>query len=137
MTDELWSIGHLIGAFETYGLPDGLSDKKEKCAKLVRMKLTQDRALTELRWGLAWAEMGVFMEKARAGIDKALAIDSTVIERSPIPEESWLLCAKAFAEVDKMRSLLAFRRAYLINPAITNQISSSWQLANLLQENDF
>ena len=35
------------------------------------------------------------------------------------------------------RSLSAFRQAYLINPAIVNQISSDWHLADLLKENDF
>ena len=35
--------------------------------------------------------MGCFLEKARAGIDQALAIDSTVFERTPAPVEAWLL----------------------------------------------
>ena len=137
LTDELWSIGNLIGVLKTYGLPDGLADKKEKCAKLVGMKLTTDEALTELRWGLGWAEMGGFLEKAREGIDKALKIDKTVFERVPTPEEAWLLYAKAFAEVDKEKAISAYRRAYLINSSIVNLVSSDWQLANLLQEYDF
>lgn len=53
LTDELWSIGNLIGVFQAYGLPDGLQNKKEKCADLVGMELTTDEALTQLRWGLA------------------------------------------------------------------------------------
>ena len=137
MTDELWSIGNLIGTFKTYGLPDGLSDKKEKCAKLVGIEITQDKALTILRSGLDWAEMGVFMEKARESINKALEMNSKVFERSPAPEEAWLLCAKAFAESEPERSLSAFRQAYLINPAIENQISPDWYLADLLKEHDF
>lgn len=49
LTDELWCIGNLMGTFSTYGLPDGIHDKKEECAKLVGIELTADEALTELR----------------------------------------------------------------------------------------
>ena len=133
MTDELWSIGNLIGTFRIYGLPFS----KEDCAKLVGIELTTDEALTELRWGLAWAEMGVFLEKARNGINRAVEIDNAVFERVPSPEEAWLLCAKAFAEVDEKRSLSAFRQAYLINPAIVDLVSPHWYLAKLLNKNDF
>ena len=137
LTDELWSIGNLIGVFQTYGLPDGLADKKERCAKLVGMKLTTDEALTELRWGLGWAEMDAFLEKAREGINKALKIDPTVFTRVPTPEEAWLLYAKAFAEVDREKAISAYRRAYLINSSIVNLVSPNWELAKLLQEYDF
>lgn len=136
MTDELWSIGNLIGAFKAYGLPDRLSDKKEACAKLVGIELTSDEALKELRRGLTLAEMN-FLPQARESILKALEIDSSVFERVPTPEEGWLLYAKAFAASDSKRSLLAYRRAYLINSAIANQVESTWHLANLLQEYDF
>ena len=136
MTDELWSIGNLIGVFSTYGLPDGLPDKREKCAKLLGIKLTPDNALTELRSGLMFAEMN-FLPQARASILKAIEIDSTVFVRSPTPEVAWLLCAKAFAEIDPKRALTAYRNAYLINPAIASKIKSNWYLANLLEQHDF
>ena len=136
MTDELWTIGDLFGVFAAYGLPDGLSNKKEKCAKLLGIELTPDDALTELRLGLTFAEMN-FLPQARASIFKAIKIDSTVFARSPTPEVAWLLYAKAFAKVDPKRSLFAYRRAYLINPAVVDRISPSWYLAKLLRENDF
>ena len=136
MTDELWSIGNLFGVFSTYGLPDELSAKKEKCAKLLGIKLTPDEALSELRSGLTFAEMN-FLPQARASILKAVKIDSTVFERSPTPEVAWLLCAKAFAEVDAKRALTAYRNAYLINSAIADRIDSSWHLLNLLEQHDF
>lgn len=136
MTDELWSIGNLIGTFEAYGLPDGLSDKKEKCAKLVGMELTKDKALQKLRTALSYAEID-FLDKARQEIVEALKIDSTVFERVPAPEECWILCAKAFAESDPQQAITAFRRAYLINPAIEHQVDPNWYLANLLKEYDF
>ncbi|MEM7759934.1 MAG: hypothetical protein AAF298_17665, partial [Cyanobacteria bacterium P01_A01_bin.40] len=116
MTDELWSIGNLIGVFESYGLPDGLSDKKERCAKLVGIELTPDNALTELRSGLVFAEMN-FLPQARESILKAIEMDAAVFERVPTPAEGWLLYAKAFAECDPQQAVRAFRRAYLINPA--------------------
>jgi|GEM_PF-6790037 len=136
ITDELWTIGNLIGVFAAYGLPDGLSDKKEKCAKLLGIKLTPDPALTELRSGLTFAEMN-FLPQARASILKAIDIDSTVFERSPTPEVAWLLCAKAFAEVDSVRSLSAYRQVYLINSAIAKQIEPDWYLTDLLRAYDF
>ena len=136
MTDELWSIGNLFGVFSAYGLPDGLSDKREKCAKLLGIELTPDEALTELRSGLTFAEMN-FLPQARASIFKALEIDSTVFERSPTPEVAWLLYAKAFAEIDTKQALTAYRNAYLINPAIANKIKSNWYLADLLDRHDF
>ena len=137
MTDELWSIGNLIGVFSYYGLPDGLSpDKKEKCAQLVGIKLTQDNALTELRSGLSFAEMN-FLPQARESILKALAMDSTVFDRVVTPELAWLLYAKAFAPSDSKRALAAYRRAYLINRAIADRVESGWHLANLLKEHDF
>ena len=132
ITDELWSIGNLIYTFPAYGLP---YDKKE-CAKLVGIEITEDKALTELRSALAFAEMD-FLKQAREGIIKALEIDSTVFKRVPAPEECWLLYAKAFAEVDSKRSLYAFRRAFLIDAGIVNRISPTWALADLLKENDF
>lgn len=81
--------------------------------------------------------MGVFLEKARKAINKALEIDNTVFERIPTPEEAWLLCAKAFAKTDEKRAILAFRQAYLINSSIINFISPNWDLAKLLQKYDF
>ena len=136
MTDELWSIGSLIGVFNAYGLPDGLSDKKEKCAKLLGIKLVPDDALAELQSGLTFAEMN-FLPQARASILKAIEMDSTVFERSPTPEVAWLLYAKAFAQIDPKRALTAYRNAYLINRAIANRIKSNWYLANLLDKHDF
>lgn len=133
MTDELWSIGNAIGSFGRYGLPH----TKEECAKLVGIELSHDEALTTLRWGLAYAEMGCFMGKAREGILKALELDNKVFERVPTPEEAWLLYARAFAEVDSERALAAFRNAYLINPAIVDRISSNWHLADLLKNHFF
>ena len=64
-------------------------------------------------------------------------IDSTVLERSLTSKESWLLCAKAFAESDPRRSLLAFMQAYLISFTIINEILYGWELVSLLQEDDF
>ena len=101
MTDELWSIGNLIWTFPASGLPYS----KEGCAKLVGIELREDAALTELRQGLAYAEMDCFLKKARKSIIKALEIDSTVFDRVPTPEEAWLLYAKAFAESAPKRSL--------------------------------
>ncbi|MEL6788686.1 MAG: hypothetical protein AAFO76_15080 [Cyanobacteria bacterium J06607_15] len=136
ITDELWTIGNLFGVFGAYGLPDGLADKKEKCAKLLGIELTPDNALTELRSGLTYAQMN-FLPQARASILKAIEIDSTVFDRVPTPEVAWLLYAEAFAEVDYERSLFAYRKAYLINSAIAKQVSPKWYLSRLLQEQDF
>ena len=137
LTDELWSIGNIMGTFEAYGLPYGMGNRKEKIANFVSIELTPDEALKELCEGLSWAEMGCFLENDRNGIDRALQIDSTVFERSPSPSEAWLLCAKAFAEKDQNRALAAFRNAYLINPAIVGKVTPDWYLANLLEEFDF
>ena len=135
-TDELWTIGNLIGTFRLYGLPDGLSNKKEECAKLVGIEITQDDALAELRIALTFAEMG-FLEKAREGILKALDLDSTVLERVPAPEECWLLYAKAFAETEPERAIAALRRAILIDPGVINKLSPTWHLSDLLKKYDF
>lgn len=136
MTDELWTIGNLIGTFSIYGLPDGLSDKKEECAKLVGIEITKDNALAELRFALTFAEMG-FLEKAREGISKALKMDSTVLERVPTPEECWLLYAKAFAETEPQRAIEALRRAILIDPGVINKLSPTWHLSDLLKKYNF
>ena len=139
LTDELWSMANLMGTFAAYGLPHEMGNRKEKTAQLVGMELTPDQALKELRegLGLSWAEMGCFLENARDSIDRALQLDSTVIDRSPAPAEAWLLCARAFAKTDRNRSIEAFRQAYLINPAIVSKVTPDWHLANLLEEFDF
>jgi len=71
---------------------------------------------------------------ARERILQALEIDPAVFERTPSPEECWLLCAKAFAESDPERALAAFRRATAINTAVAHRVDPSWRLADLLKE---
>ncbi|WP_422931875.1 HEAT repeat domain-containing protein [Singulisphaera sp. PoT] len=126
-TEELWMIGNLTWAFRAYGLPH----RREACARLVGIKVANDPALAELRTALAYAEIG-FLGKAREGIDRALEADPIVFERSPSPDECWLLCAKAFAETDPERALEAYRLAISINPAVAHHIHRTWRLADLL-----
>jgi len=128
-TEELWSIGNLMWTFQVYGLPWD----REKCAKLVGVKVADEEALKSLRSGLAFADIG-FLDKGREGILKALELDPAVFERAPGPEECWLLCAKAFAESDSERALAAFRRATSINPGMAHRVNPTWRLAVLLKE---
>lgn len=130
-TEELWSIGNLHSTFETHGL----SQDREKCAELAGVKVVNDEALASLRWGLRYAQMGR-LEKGRNGILEAIALDPAVFERVPAPDESWLLCAKAFADTDPDRALAAFGRACAINPAIRGRVGVGWRLADLLAEDD-
>ncbi|MEO0836946.1 MAG: hypothetical protein AAFY16_13450 [Cyanobacteria bacterium J06642_3] len=111
-------------------------NKKVLCAKLVGIELTPDDALKEVRRGMGLAKMN-FLPHARESLLKAIEMDATVFERVPTPEEGWLLYAKAFAECNPQQAVTAFRRAYLINPAIERQVAPNWCLANLLQEYDF
>jgi hypothetical protein len=129
-TEELWSVGNLYWTFQRYGLPQ----KRDQCASLIGVKVANDPALTELRSALSFADIG-FLEKARAGILKAMEIDLTVFERTPAPDECWLLCAKAFAETDPDRAIAAFRRACSINSATPYRVNPGWQLADLLKAN--
>jgi tetratricopeptide (TPR) repeat protein len=126
---ELWNIGNLHWAFKAHGLP---SDRKE-CARLLGVRVADDEALAELRSALMFSRMG-FLEKGRAGIEKALALDPAVFERVAAPDECWLLCGKAFAETDPDRALAAYRHAITINPAIARQVEITWRLAALLGE---
>ena len=95
--------------------------------------VTDDEALNTLRSGLAFAHIG-FLDKGRDGIEAALAIDPSVFDRAPTPEECWLLCAKAFAETDAQRAIEAFRRARAINPAAARRVDPSWRLADVLAQ---
>jgi tetratricopeptide (TPR) repeat protein len=126
-TEELWSIGNLMWTFKAYGLPHD----RNKCAQLLGVKVADDEALESLRFGLTYAHMG-FLEKGREGILRALKIDPAVFERAPAPDESWLLCAKAFAESDPTRALEAYRNACSINPAVAGRVEPTWRLADLL-----
>ena len=102
-----------------------------RCAALAGVAVTDDEALKALRSGLAFADIG-FLDKGRDGILAALALDPAVLDRAPAPEESWLLCAKAFAETDAQRALEAFRRARAINPAAARRVDPTWRLADVL-----
>jgi hypothetical protein len=128
-TEELWSIGNLTWTFQAYGLPHD----REKCARLIGVKVAKDEALEKLRSGLAFADIG-FLEKGRDGILRALEIDPMVFDRVPGPDECWLLCAKAFAETEPERAREAFRHAYSINPAVADRVNPTWRLAELLKE---
>jgi HEAT repeat protein len=128
-TDELWSIGNLYGTFKAYGLPRD----RDECAALIGARVADDEALAKLRGALAFADMG-FLEKARDKILKALEADPIVFERATVPEECWLLCAKAFAETDPERAIAAYRRAISINPGMARRINPTWRLADLLEE---
>lgn len=128
-TEELWSIGNLTWTFKMHGL----SQDREKCAKLVGVQVANDESLSMLRSALGFADIG-FLEKAREGILKALEADPAVFERTPAPDECWLLCAKAFAESDPERAIAAFRRAAAINPGIAHRVDPAWTLADLLKE---
>jgi hypothetical protein len=128
-TEELWSIGNLMWTFKAYGLPHD----RHQCAKLAGVKVADDKALAELRAALAFAQIG-FLEKARTGIRKALKLDPAVFERAAGPEECWLLCAKAFAETDPKRAIVAFQSAVSINPAVAHRVDPTWKLADLLKE---
>lgn len=127
--EELWSMGPLMRTFQAYGLPLD----REKCAKLIGVKVANDEALGELRSGLAFAEIG-FLEKAREGILKALEADPTVFERAPASDECWLLCAKAFAESDPERAIAAYWRATSINWRVAHRVNPTWRLADLLRD---
>jgi hypothetical protein len=61
-------------------------------------------------------------------------LDPAVFEFAPGPDESWLLCAKAFAETDPERALAAYRNALSINPGIAHRVNPTWSLADLLRE---
>jgi hypothetical protein len=128
-TEELWSIGNLMWTFQAYGLPCD----REKCAKLVGVKVADDEALKALRSGLAFADIG-FLDKGREGILEALKLDPAVFESAPGPDECWLLCAKAFAETDPERALAAYRHATSINPGMAHRVNPTWRLADLLKE---
>jgi tetratricopeptide (TPR) repeat protein len=130
-TEELWSIGNLTWTFEAYGLA---RDRKH-CAKLAGVKITNDRALAELRSALSYAEIG-FLDEARKEFRKALKLDPAVLDRAPSPEEGWLLYAKAFAETHPKRALEAFRRAQAIKPGVANRVNATWRLADVLRENE-
>jgi hypothetical protein len=129
-TEELWSIGNVWLIFHAYGLPHD----RDKCARLIGVKVADDKALAALRPALAFASIG-FLQKAREGILTALEIDPIVFERTPAPDECWLLCAKAFAETEPKRAIEAFRRACSINPAVARRVDPTWRLADLLEEN--
>jgi hypothetical protein len=128
-TEELWSIGNLMWTFQAYGLPCD----RDKCGRLVGVKVADNEALKSLRSGLAFADIG-FLDKGREGILKALELDPAVLERAPGPDECWLLCAKAFAETDSERALAAYRRATSINPGMAHRVNPTWRLADLLKE---
>lgn len=129
-SDELWSIGNLFGTFRAHGLPEG----REKVAELIGVKVNRNKALESLSSGVLFSEIG-FLEKARGHFEEALELDPVVFERAPSPDESWLFCAKAFAETDPERALLSFHRAAAINPRIAHRIDPKWVLADLLHEN--
>jgi hypothetical protein len=122
--EELWPIANLEWILGAYGLPHD----RDKCAELVGVKVPRDEALAALRSGLGFAEID-FPAEAREGILKALELDPGVFERVPAADESWLLCAKAFADSDPERSLAAFRRATAINPGIGRRVDAKWPLA--------
>lgn len=124
---EMWNIGNLYWEFKSHGLP---SDRNE-CAKLLGVRVAEDKALAELRSGVLFSRMG-FLEKGREGIEKALELDPAVFARVAAPDECWLLCAKAFAETDPERALAAYRNAVSINPASANKVQVTWRLADLL-----
>jgi hypothetical protein len=126
---ELWSIGNLMGTPETYGLPYD----REKCARLLGIEVTDDKALKTLRSGLAFANID-FLEKAHGLILEALEMDPDVLERVPEPDECLLLCAKAFAEPDPDAALEAYRAACVANPGVPARVNPSWRLADLLAE---
>lgn len=126
---ELWTVGNLHFEFKTYGIP---FDRKQ-CADLVGVKVVNDEALSKLSNGITFAGMG-FLEKAREGIEKALAIDPAVFARMPEPAECWLFCAKAFAETDSDRAIKAFLNAQAIDPNISHRVEVTWQLADLLRD---
>jgi hypothetical protein len=128
-TRELWSIGNLASTFKEHGLPQD----RGACAALAGIKVSEDKALSQLRWALSFADLG-FDREAREGILAALETDPAVFERAPEPAECWLLCARAFATSDAARALEAFRRASSINPAVASRIDPRWPLAGLLNE---
>lgn len=126
---EAWSMGPLFSYFQECGLPYD----RDKCARLLGVKVEDDEALKSLRSGLVFADIG-FLDKGREGILEALKLDPGVFERAPAPDECWLLCAKAFAESDPERALAAYRRAISIKPGMAHRVDPTWRLANLLKE---
>jgi HEAT repeat protein len=127
-TEELWSISNLSRDFRSRGL----SQDRSKCAQLAGVHVEKDEALAALRSGLIFAQMG-FLEKGRDGILRAIALDPAVLDRSPAPDEAWLLTAKAFAEPDPQRAIEAFRHACSINPAMAGRVNPTWRLAELIK----
>jgi len=117
-TQELWSVGGVRRSLEACGLPN---DRVE-CAQLVGVSVSHDEALDWLHQGLSKAGIGN-LAKARERIQKALELDPAVFERAPGADESWLLCARAFAESDPERALAAYRRAISINAAMAQRVT--------------
>lgn len=126
---ELWSIANIFDDFWVRGLPPD----RQRCADLVGIPFVEDKALAELGIGVTFSKMG-FHEKAREHIEEAWNLDPMIFERTPAPDECWLLCAKAYAEIDAQRSIAAFRRSKAINPRISSRIDPTWKLFQLLQD---
>jgi tetratricopeptide (TPR) repeat protein len=126
---ELWSIGNLYSHFRYYGLPHD----RQKCAELAGVKFAHDKALAAMSIGALFSKMG-FHEKARENIEEALQLDPLIFERTPSPEECWLYCAKAYAESDAERALVAYHRATAIDPATAHRVDPTWKLFQLLAE---
>lgn len=124
-----WPIGNLEQDFRACGL----SRNREACPRLVSVEVVDDEALDTLRRGLNFADIGAFA-KARTRIQEAIEADPGVFERAPAPDESWLLCARAFAETDPARAVAAFRRAIAINPAVARRVKRTEPLADLLEQ---
>ncbi len=126
---ELWPIGNLFHLFPYYGLPH---DRKQ-CAALAGVPCVDDKALKALSAGVLWSNMG-FLDKGREHIEEALRCDPTVFDRTPAPDECWLMCAKAYAETDAPRALEAFRRAVAADPFAAHRVDPAWTLAWLLAQ---
>ena len=130
-TEELWSIGNLYWTFEHMG---SLRDR-EQCAKLIGVKVANDKALAEAAQCLGICRYRFSRESAGRHPQAASKSTSAVFERTVAPDESWLLFAKAFAETDPERAMEAFRCACSMNPAMAYRVNPSWRLADLLKEN--
>lgn len=126
---ELWSIANLNWTFQSYGL----THDREKCAQLLGVQVTKDKAFSKLSIAVIYADMG-FLEEARQGIEKALELDPAVFARIPKPDECWLFCAKAFAETDPERAMKAYENARSINPNIGNRVGVTWVLSEVLDD---